>query len=87
MGQALQDDIETLKTNVANIGTAARRFQSTGDAELKELVTAQLEDLNSRWESSVKKAVEQNASLKEALEKSQKVLRIILLGILGYKMW
>lgn len=71
--QALQDDIETLKSNVISIGVTAQHFQSAGDLELKESVSSQLALLTDRWENAIAKAAQQNASLKDALQKSRKV--------------
>ncbi|KAB7507982.1 Dystrophin [Armadillidium nasatum] len=70
---ALQDDIETLKSNVISIGVTAQHFQSAGDLELKENVSSQLALLTDRWENAIAKAAQQNASLKDALQKSRKV--------------
>ncbi|KAK8748067.1 hypothetical protein OTU49_016299, partial [Cherax quadricarinatus] len=70
---ALQDDVATLQTNVDNITAAGKQLTEEGDAELKNIVENQLEELTKRWDLVTELARAQNKSLKEALARSQKV--------------
>ena len=71
--QALQDDIITLDGNLGNITKTGIEFQERGDELLKATLASQLKDLRQRWDITTGKAKVQNAELKQALDKSQKV--------------
>lgn len=77
--QALQDDVETLQPNVNNIESTSQKLLNNADPNFAAELQSQVEILIGKWKKVVEAAKDQNARLKDALEKS-KMVRLVFLS-------
>jgi hypothetical protein len=77
--QALQDDVETLQPNVNNIESTSQKLLNNADPNFAAELQSQVEILIGKWKKVVEAAKDQNARLKDALEKS-KTVRLVFLS-------
>ncbi|XP_049782226.1 dystrophin, isoforms A/C/F/G/H-like, partial [Schistocerca cancellata] len=80
---ALQDDVETLQPNFNKIKTTAEKLLDNAEPAFAEQLKLQLEALSKKWEKVTGDSKQQNTALKEALEKTRKVIS----GVEDFKAW
>ena len=81
--QGVQEDIATLQVNVENINEISKLFLDEAEPEHRDKVAEEVADLNTKWQHVLNLSREQNARLREALEKSQTFLEGMLFDYLS----
>jgi flagellar hook-associated protein FlgK len=69
----VKEDITTLQQNVNNIKGLCEQLTEDAESSFTQKMTQEVTSLNTKWSEVVTLAEEQNARLKEALERSRQM--------------
>nr|CAD7448133.1 unnamed protein product [Timema bartmani] len=80
---ALQDDVKTLQQNVVKLDVTAQKLLENAEPKFANELKTRLDTLTSEWKKVVQDSRSQNAKLKDALDKTKKVLE----GVQEFTSW
>nr|CAD7573370.1 unnamed protein product [Timema californicum] len=81
--QALQDDVKTLQQNVVKLDVTAQKLLENAEPKFADELKTRLDTLTGEWKKVVQDSRSQNAKLKDALDKTKKVLE----GVQEFTSW
>ncbi|CAG2064518.1 unnamed protein product, partial [Timema podura] len=80
---ALQDDVKTLQQNVVKLDVTAQKLLENAEPKFANELKTRLDTLTGEWKKVVQDSRSQNAKLKDALDKTKKVLE----GVQEFTSW
>nr|CAD7404046.1 unnamed protein product [Timema cristinae] len=80
---ALQDDVKTLQQNVVKLDVTAQKLLENAEPKFADELKTRLDTLTGEWKKVVQDSRSQNAKLKDALDKTKKVLE----GVQEFTSW